>query len=316
MRLAGIDIGTNTLRLLIVESPNGEWREIFSDRRVTRLGEGFSQKRRLTSPAIQRTAGVLKSFYHSIRQFRCDEVLAVATSAVREAENQNEFLAIIKKEVPLNIRVISGDEEARLTWIGIRHAVTSSTDLQILIDIGGGSTEWILADHEKIVKKISLPLGVVFLTEQYLLSDPPPPAELERLKKKITESLASVKETFGSIAERTSCITWIGTAGTITTLAAMAQELEQYSFEKVNGFVLTQKKVFELYETLRSRTKNERRGMRGLEPGREDIILAGTIILLEAMAFFNFDQMVVSDYGLREGIIIDRLQQLSVKRKT
>ncbi len=311
MRLAGIDIGTNTLRLLIVESPNGEWKAIFSDRQVTRLGEGFSQNRRLTSPAIQRTAEVLKSFYDSIRQFRCDEVVAVATSAVREAGNQDEFLAMMKKEIPLDIRVISGDEEARLTWLGICHAVTSPTDWQILIDIGGGSTEWILADREKIVKKISLPLGVVFLTEQYLLSDPPLPAELERMKKKITESLEGVKENFGSVAGQNPRVTWIGTAGTITTLAAMAQGLEQYSFEKVNGFILTQKTVLELYETLLSRKKDERKGIKGLEPGREDIILAGTAILLEAMAFFNFNQMVVSDWGLREGIIIDRLQKLA-----
>jgi exopolyphosphatase/guanosine-5'-triphosphate,3'-diphosphate pyrophosphatase len=311
MRLAGIDIGTNTLRLLIVDSPNGEWKEIFSDRQVTRLGEGFSQNRRLADPAIQRTAEVLKSFYNSIQRFRCDEILAVATSAVREAGNQNEFLALIKKEIPLDIRVISGDEEARLTWLGIRQAVASPTDSQILIDIGGGCTEWILADHEKIVNKISLPLGVVFLTEEYLLSDPPLPAELERMKKKISGYLTSVKEKFGMIMERSPRITWIGTAGTITTLAAMVQELEEYSFEKINGFVLTQTMVSGLYETLLSRTKGERKGIKGLERGREDIILAGTAILLESMGFFNFNQIVVSDYGLREGIIIDRLQQLN-----
>lgn len=310
MRLAGIDIGTNTLRLLIVDFPNGEWKEIFSDRQVTRLGEGFSQNRRLTLPAIQRTAEVLKSFYHSIQRFRCDEILAVATSAVREAENQDEFLALIKKEIPLDIRVISGDEEAKLTWLGIRQAVPSPTDFQVLIDIGGGSTEWILADHEKIVKKISLPLGVVFLTEEYLLSDPPLPTELERMNKKIAESLESVKEKFGMITEKNPPVTWIGTAGTVTTLAAMAQGLEEYSFEKINGFVLTQKTVSGLNKTLLTMKKGEREGIKGLERGREDIILAGTAIVLEAMILFNFKQMVVSDYGLREGIIIDRLQKL------
>lgn len=311
MRFAGIDIGTNTLRLLIVDSPDGEWKEIFSDRQVTRLGEGFSQNRRLIPPAVQRTAEALKLFYRSIQRFRCDEVLAVATSAVREAENQSEFISRMREAIPFDIRVITGEEEARLTWLGVCHAVSPSTPYRVLVDIGGGSTEWILADREKILKKTSLPLGAVFLTERFIFADPPRPAELIRLRGEIRESLLPVKKGFQEILDPITPITWIGTAGTMTTLAAIAQELEHYSFAKVNGFVLTQDTVAGICQTLASKKIEERKGIKGLERGREDIILAGALVLLEAMALFDFNRIVVSDYGLREGIIIDRLQKLA-----
>jgi len=312
MRIAGIDIGTNTLRLLIVESTECAWKEISSDRKMTRLGEGFSKNQKLTPSAIQRTLEALKSFYRAIQQFYCDEVLCVATSAVREARNQNEFLSLAKKEIPFKIRVISGEEEARLTWLGVCHSFSPSTDYQIMIDIGGGSTEWILANRENILDKISLPIGAVSLTEQFLFSDPPDLNELNHMKNNIRISLARVKESFLKILNplpSMARITWVGTAGTVTTLSAMAQKLDQYSFEKVNGFVLTQSAVEGLYQIIVSKRKEERIGLKGLETGREDIILAGTVILLETMLYFDFNQIQVSDYGLREGIIIDRLLQ-------
>ncbi|MHB8484073.1 MAG: Ppx/GppA phosphatase family protein [Nitrospiria bacterium] len=314
MILAGIDIGTNTLRLLVVEYRRPKWKELFSDRQVTRLGEGFLKNKTLIPPAIERTLSALKSFQRSLQRFSCDQILVVATSAVREAENQKSFVDLIKEEVGLEVQIISGEEEARLTYLGIRSAVPFSDDYQMMVDIGGGSTEWILGRRQILLSKRSSPLGAVFLTEKYLLSDPPSSSELIQMKKKVRESLVEIKETFKEALEKNPPITWIGTAGTVTTLAAMAQGLEEYSFEKVNRFVLTQEAVSGLYQTLISKTKDARKKIKGLEPGREDIIVAGAFIVLEMMLYFNFNRMVVSDYGLREGILLDRIQQL--ERKT
>ncbi|MBI1818943.1 MAG: Ppx/GppA family phosphatase [Nitrospirae bacterium] len=314
MVLAGIDIGTNTLRLLIVEEKNGKWKEIFSDRRMTRLGEGFFKTGCLSSAAIEKTVAVLNSFQESLKKFQCQHVLAVATSAVREAENRQRFLSRVKEASGLEVSVISGDEEARLTFLGISSAVSPSAGCQMMIDIGGGSTEWILGLQQQILAKKSARLGVVFLTEQYLFSDPPSPDELHLMKEKIRETLLEIRDSSGEVLRKNPPATWIGTAGTITTLAAMAQNLEQYSFEKVNGFVLTREMVQGLYRSLISKPKEERKKMKGLEPGREDIIVAGALILLETMAFFNFDRMVVSDYGLREGIILELIQQINLTK--
>ncbi len=310
MILAGIDIGTNTLRLLVVEYRDKKWTELFSDRQAARLGEGFMKNRLLAPSAVDRTLSALKSFQKSLRQFECDHILWVATSAVREAENKKDFIERVKKELDLDIDVISGEEEARLTCLGIRYAVPVSNGYQMMVDIGGGSTEWILGRHQTLLSKKSTPLGVVFLTEQYLLSDPPLSSELIQMKKKVREYFIEVKEKFKQVLEKNPPITWIGTAGTVTTLAAMAQGLEDYSFEKVNRFILTQETVSGLYQTLVSKTKEERKKMKGLEAGREDIIVTGAFIVLEMMIFFNFNQMVVSDYGLREGIILNRIDQV------
>ena len=271
MILAGIDIGTNTLRLLVVEYRDKKWKELFSDRQVTRLGEGFLKSRTLTLPAVERTLSALKSFQRSLLQFSCDSISVVATSAVREAKNQKRFIDRVKKELNLDIEVISGEEEARLTYLGIRDAVPFSNGYQMMVDIGGGSTEWILGRHQTLLSKKSTPLGVVFLTEQYLLSDPPSSSELIQMKKKVREYFAEVKEAFKGVFEKNPPITWIGTAGTVTTLAAMAQGLEHYSFEKVNRFMLTPETVSGLFQALISKTKDERKKIKGLEAGREEI---------------------------------------------
>jgi exopolyphosphatase/guanosine-5'-triphosphate,3'-diphosphate pyrophosphatase len=314
MVLGGIDIGTNTLRLLIVEEKNGKWKEMFSDRRMTRLGEGFSKTGSLTPAAIERTAAVLKSFQQSLKKFQCQHVLAVATSAVREAENRQRFLSRVKEASGLEVSVISGDEEARLTFLGISSAVPPFAGCQMMVDIGGGSTEWILGQQQQILTKKSARLGVVFLTEQYLFSDPSSPEELHQMKEKIRQTLLDIRDSFGEVLLNNPPVTWIGTAGTVTTLAAMAQNLEHYSFEKVNGFVLTREIVQGLYRNLISKPKEERKKMKGLEPGREDIIVAGALILLETMAFFNFDRMLVSDYGLREGLILELIRQINLTK--
>lgn len=315
MILASIDIGTNTLRLLVVEYRDQKWKELFSDRQVTRLGEGFLKSRTLTLSAVERTLSALISFRQSLRQFSCDHILWVATSAVREAENKKDFIERVKEELDLDIEVISGEEEARLTYLGIRYGLPVSNDYQMMVDIGGGSTEWILGHHRTLLSKKSTPFGVVFLTEKYFFSDPPSSFELIQMKKKVREYFAEVKGEFKEVLEKNPSVTWVGTAGTVTTLAAMAQGLEAYSFEKVHRFELTQETVSGLFQALISKTKDERKKIKGLEAGREDIIVAGAFLVLETMLFFNFNRMVVSDYGLREGIILDKIRQFEAQEQ-
>ncbi|HXN06058.1 MAG TPA: Ppx/GppA phosphatase family protein [Nitrospiria bacterium] len=308
MILAGIDIGTNTLRLLVAENREGGWRELYSDRKITRLGEGFHEKRRLVPSAINRSVEALCRFREALDRFSSPEIMAVATSAVREAENRQEFLDRARREAGFEIRVISGEEEARLTALGIQEAIPPGAGFQVLMDIGGGSTEWILTRGREILVRLSLPLGVVHLTETFLRSDPPDAGELMAMKARVLECLPSVKTALAPFLESKEAV-WIGTAGTVTTLAAMAQELETYTFEKINRFYLSQEKIAALYRKVISIRREARTGLKGLEPGREDLIVAGTFFLLETLLYFNVRGMTVSEYGLREGIIVDLLRR-------
>jgi len=217
--------------------------------------------------------------------------------------------------------VITGREEARLTLLGVFTGIKKRPPYSLIMDIGGGSTEFIFAEGIKSKVVVSMNLGVVPLTETFIKDDPVKEGDLRRLRRAIREwmeeangrikRLLPLKRWKGSASLLPEGTIFIGTAGTITTLAAIDQGIQQYSFFRINNYILKRGAVEKIYSRLKAMTLEERRGIPVLEPGREDLILPGSLILLEAMKNFGFREILVSDYGLREGIIIDLQKRLS-----
>ncbi len=308
MRLAGIDIGTLTCRLLIadVNLPH-ELKEIHVDRRILRLGEGVDQYKRLAGDAIDRVVETLKEWRETTRAYPIDGIAVVATSAVRESNNRQDFLTRVKQETGWEVEVLTGEEEARRTLLGIRFGLPETMGDFLGLDIGGGSTECILARKGQPSQVISLDLGVVRLLEREFHHDPPTAQDLQNAEAFIDKELDKVAQAFGEMPK----IPLVGTAGTITTLAAIAQCLKQYDRTQVHNYELSLVTIKRLERDLMSKTGKQRLNILGLEPDREFVIVAGTVILRRIMETFGFETCLVSDYGLREGILVD----LALKQK-
>ncbi len=306
--LAGIDLGTLTCRFLIAEVPSdGQWTSLYADRRILRLGEGLAVTRSLRRPAIDRVVHALREWKHVIGTFRVEGTVVVATSAVRDAENREEFLRCAKAESGFDIEVISGEEEARRTMLGIRSGLPSTVDGVLGIDIGGGSTEFILQHASAPVLIQSIDLGVVHLTEDLLAHDPPAVDEVNMVRDRVRTRAGQVKDALGNL----DGVTLVGTAGSVTTLAAMAQRLVVYDPARVHNYELGLSTIRGFEEEFLSRSAAELRGLQGLEGGWEDVITAGTLVLGGIMETLGFTTCLVSDYGLREGIVIALAKQLA-----
>ena len=300
-RLAGIDIGTLTCRLLIAQCPlSGALQELHSERRILRLGEGVDQSKRLKRAAMDRVSACLREWKGVIDGYDVLACTAVATSAVRDALNRQEFLDRVKAETGIDVELLSGEEEARRTMLGIRSGLPSEVKDILALDIGGGSTEFIMAEPGRPSVARSIDIGVVRLSERVLRHDPPTPAEVQQARDWVrTEAGAAL-----AAMPWPSGFTFVGTAGTITSLAAMAQRLPCYEPARVHNYRLTFDKLAELEEQLLVRTKAQRVGLPGLEKNREDVIAAGAIILRTVMEALDQHECLVSDFGLREGVLI------------
>lgn len=264
---------------------------------------------------MARGIAALSEFSALLNENRVDKVRAVATSVVREANNGTVFLDRVKEKTGLDVDVIDGDEEALLALKGVLSCVTVKTGYALVFDIGGGSTEYILSDHDIPLYSESLKLGVVHVTETFLKSDPLEQEEILDASRYASERLLPFVDNLGKRGLREKLpplnndITLIGTAGTITTLAAMDQGLDSYDPAKINNYVLISDRVKRLFSSFSSLTISERKGLKALEGGREDLIIAGTLIVLKTMDVFGFERMTVSDGGLLEGVLIDMVER-------
>jgi len=305
--LAGIDIGTLTCRLLIAElAPSGTLRELRSDRRILRLGQGVDRDRMLRGDAMARVAETLKEWCTLMEGYQLDASIAVATSAVRDAGNREEFVRLIHRQTGLEIQILSGEEEARRTILGIRSGLPAGVSDVLALDIGGGSTEFILDRPGQTPMMRSVDIGVVRLCERLLRHDPPTSEEIHQAREWVrAETVAAVGEMTLPVG-----LTFVGTAGTITSLAAMAQQLPTYEPARIHNYRLARTVVEELESTLLARTKSERVGLPGLEANREEVIAAGAIILRTVMETVRIPSLLVSDLGLREGVLLDLATRL------
>ena len=308
LRLAGIDIGTLTCRLLIADlMPGRPLTELQSDRRILRLGEGVDRDRQLTDAAMERVVACLKEWRSVIDRHQVNASVVVATSAVRDASNRQAFLDRVKYESGFDVEIITGEEEARRTLLGIRSGLPAGVTDLLALDIGGGSTEFILDQpgQEPIVQSINI--GVVRLCERLLHHDPPTGTEIEQARAWVREE---TERAMAPMPRPAGC-SCVGTAGTITSLAAMAQKLPAYEPARIHNYQLTIETIRELEEQLLSRTKAERVGLPGLEKNREEVIAAGAIIVRTIMETLGEEECLVSDLGLREGVLIDLAGRLS-----
>ena len=307
-RLAGIDIGTLTCRLLIADhSPGFPLKELRSERRILRLGEGVDQTKRLSSAAMDRVIHCLCEWKAVLDSYRVDACAVVATSAVRDAGNRAEFLDRVKHDAGFDVEIITGDEEARRTLLGIRSGLPPGVTDMLALDIGGGSTEFIL-DRPGLAPIVrSIDIGVVRLCERILRHDPPTLGEIQQAR----DWVRSEAETAVAAMPRSAGVTFVGTAGTVTALAAMAQKLPAYEPARIHNYTLQLETVQQLEQALLSRTKAGRVGLPGLEKSREEVIAAGAIIIRTIMETLGEKECLVSDLGLREGVLINLVSRTS-----
>jgi exopolyphosphatase/guanosine-5'-triphosphate,3'-diphosphate pyrophosphatase len=297
-RVAVIDIGTNSTRLLIagVDS-SGAVSPLVRRSTVTRLGDGVDASGSLSEAAISRVLRTLDGYCTEITAYDCTANLAVLTSAVRDASNGAAFTERIREDFSLDARTLSGDEEAQLTFLGAMHDREPSEQPCVVIDIGGGSTEFIVGHNSTANFHVSLPAGVVRMSERHIKSDPPAPSELQSLALDVRTIFLE-----GLPPEERSPVTeGIAVAGTATSAAAIDQELDPYDPSRVHGYPLLLATTELLLARLADMTEAQRRAVAGLHPDRAPTIVAGMILLSEALRAFELDCVEVSDHDILFG---------------
>jgi exopolyphosphatase/guanosine-5'-triphosphate,3'-diphosphate pyrophosphatase len=299
-RVAVVDIGTNSTRLLIADVDDGRVAVVERRSRVTRLGRGVDLSSRLSAEAIEAACEAVAEYVALYERAQVDEVVAIATSAVRDASNGDAFVAELRERFALSAKVLDGGEEARLTYLGAT-AEDPPSEPTLVIDIGGGSTELIVGTGTEIDFHVSLQAGVVRHTERHVASDPPTPTELEALAGDLRGPIDEAAAALPGAAATSG----IAVAGTPTSLAAVEMGLEPYDSERVHGHVLTLSAIQRLLSRLASAPLDERRGIPGLHPDRAPTIVAGVVILIETMRAFGLDEVQVSEHDILYGVAID-----------
>jgi exopolyphosphatase/guanosine-5'-triphosphate,3'-diphosphate pyrophosphatase len=301
-RIAVVDLGTNSTRLLVAEVAQGDVHELERCSNVTRLGQAVDSSGRLADEAMERVYSVLADYRERIDRHASDQVVAVATSAVRDAENGEEFRATLRERFGIEAKTISGDEEARLTFLGATAGRPDGRTETLVIDIGGGSTEFVVGyPGEAPGFHVSTRLGSVRQTERHLDRDPPPPNQVASLSDAATSIIkADVPDDV-----RAAVNAGIAVAGTATSLAAIDQELDPYDRDRVHGYGLSLAAAERMLAMLAALPLEERREVRGLDPARAPTIVAGAAILLEAMRSFGLDEVEVSEADILHGAALD-----------
>jgi exopolyphosphatase/guanosine-5'-triphosphate,3'-diphosphate pyrophosphatase len=297
--VAIVDIGSNSIRLLIADkSDDGEITELDRQANVTRLGEGVDTSGKLADEAMERTYAVLADYAERIKQHHCDTKIAVLTSAVRDSANGQEFAHTIEKRYGLTPHVLKGDEEARLTYLGATsERDPADTTPNLVLDIGGGSTEMIIGAGPEVRFRVSTQAGVVRQTERHLPDDPPTREQMDALAEDVTTILRdNVPEELRTAVKR-----GIAVAGTATSLAAIAQHLEPYDPDKVHGYQLSTDECDRILGELSVMTLAQRREVPGLHPDRAPTIVAGVLIFKEVVHLFGLTTIEVSEHDILRG---------------
>jgi exopolyphosphatase/guanosine-5'-triphosphate,3'-diphosphate pyrophosphatase len=300
MKYASIDVGTNTALMLVAEVGGGLVSEILDVASITRLGEGLKKRGFLSDQAMERTLRVLERYGRLIEQNRVEEVLCVGTSALREAVNSETFLRIVQERLQMEIKVISEHDEALYTYLSVKHDRLIKGADAFIVDIGGGSTEVINGNGSQFLNFVSLPVGTVKLTEMFIEHDPPLRKELSALTDHVKGLLEFPFGQSGGVL--------IGTGGTITNVASIVLGLETFEADKIHALVVSLKEIEGLIDLMKGLSSLERRGIKGMEEGREDVILQGIILLREIMLCFGMGEVTVSTKGVRYGVLFERIR--------
>jgi exopolyphosphatase/guanosine-5'-triphosphate,3'-diphosphate pyrophosphatase len=296
-RVAAVDIGTNSTRLLVADLDGDDLRTVDRRTRITRLGQGVDASRRLHPDAIERTLAVLREYRQVVDELGVERVRATATSASRDATNRDEFFDPAEHVLGVRPELISGETEAGLTFLGATAGLREPAPYLVL-DVGGGSTELILGDRNP-EGLVSVDIGCVRLTEQYLHGDPPAAEELSQAVSVVRDHLGDVdRELPGAHRARTL----VGTAGTVWTMAAVELGVDASESERIHHFRLTRAAAEDVFRTLATEPIAQRRHNPGLEPGRVDVIVGGAIVVVSVMRHYGFDEMLVSESDILDGL--------------
>ncbi|OGP63398.1 MAG: hypothetical protein A2170_06665 [Deltaproteobacteria bacterium RBG_13_53_10] len=305
-RVASIDIGTNTILLLIAGLDGGKLNPLFEMETIARLGEGVQKKGVLSQEAMTRGFQTLSQYMQRCRSMGVERVFAVGTSALREASNANDFLRMIEEQLGLTIDIISGEEEALSSFLAVVRDWGERREPILVVDVGGGSTEFVLGQGDRVQEWMSLPLGAVRFTEQFLLSDPVRDEEWQKMEKAIREAMLQ-------ILHPRKPLSMVAVGGTATTLASVELGLEDFVVERIHRFQLTREALRRQLLLYRSKTIEERKRIAGLAPARADVILAGGAILSMAMEELQCPSVLVSCHGVRYGVLYKRLDVLGCR---
>ena len=299
-RLAAIDCGTNSTRLLVADAVDGAPPATLERlMRITRLGQGVDATGRLAPEAIERTVATLTEYRQVLHRLGVERVRMTATSAARDAANRDDFFAAAEAAVGVRPELLGGQEEARLSFLGATADLDPADGPFLVVDIGGGSTEFAVGRTEP-EGVVSVDIGCVRMTEKFLHSDPPAPEELSGALTVARDYLDDVARDVPAVAEA-ACL--VGLAGTVTTVAAVELGID-YDRDRIHHFRLTREAVEDVFRTLATETRAQRAHNPGLEQGRADVIVGGVVVLAAIMRYFGFDDCLVSEADILDGLVM------------
>jgi exopolyphosphatase / guanosine-5'-triphosphate,3'-diphosphate pyrophosphatase len=300
-RVAALDCGTNSLRLLVAEVDGSRLVDSVRRMEVVRLGEGVDRTGRLSDAALARTFGVLDDYAAIIEAADVDGVRMVATSATRDAANRDDFVAGVLARLGVAPEVISGDEEAGLSFDGATrelHGTSTVPAPYLVVDIGGGSTEFVLGDDDGPRSSRSVDIGCVRLTERHLADDPPTAAQIEATTRDIEAAI----DTAAAVVDVSAARTLVGLAGSVTTVVALVLGLTEYDPERIHHTRVSASAVSDMTARLLAASRAERAALPVMHPGRVDVIGAGALVLDTIIRRFGFDSVVASEHDILDGI--------------
>lgn len=306
---AVIEVGTNSIKFLIQQHDQpGRWITVFETVEICRLGEGISASGRLRPEAMARNVAVLSKLRQIAQEHQVAGITAIGTMGLRTAANAPEFVQRVEQTCGLTLDIITGEEEAWLAYLAVQSGPSRCAGRTLVIDIGGGSTECILGIGPRVQQRVSLNVGAIRYTEQFLRSDPATHAECAR-------AIAAIDRDLATLTGISPLDALIGIGGGLTTLSAVAQRLAAYDRAAIEGFTLTRAEIDRQIASCRTKTIEERKTIVGLQPKRADVILAGALIVARLLRKFDKETLRVSARGVRHGLMQDRFSETANARK-
>lgn len=302
-RKAIIDIGSNSIKFFVGELAADKTIKTIEDANdIARLGEGLDKTGAISPEAMQRNVDGVAKFAARAKELGADEIVSVGTMALRKASNSADFIAAVKKACGVEVKIIPGEEEARLSYLAVLSGLTLQGGDLVIFDTGGGSTEFIFGKGTNLEKRFSVNLGAVRITENYLTSDPV-------TKEQVDAAIAQINKEFEEAGVNGKPMQLVGMGGTVTSMGAVKHKMVKYDPAVIQGSDLTVKDIDEQIAEYSKRTIEQRKELPGLQPKRADVILAGACILKVITTRLGVDKLTISDRGLRHGLAFDLFQK-------
>ena len=307
MKIGTIDIGTNSMRLLIADYKNNKIENRKKYINITRIGQGVDDKGYITEEALERNLNALKEFADKCIEEKCEKVYCMGTSALRDSKNGQDFVNRAKELTNIDVKIICGEEESNLGFMGVLEGAGGDKSNYILVlDIGGGSTEFIVGNEDGIKFCKSENVGALRMTEKFITTDPISDEEFNKMSDFIEKTISSTLDKIKGM----HVSKLVGIGGAITSLSAMNQQLEVYSMEKVHNSVVTKKDLEKILQNLKKMTLSDKKTIKGLQPKRADIITAGVKILHIVMEKLEIEKIMISEYDNLEGLICQNSKKM------